>query len=166
MRARPIRAVSMSNSAVRKISWFKAWVRGFLTWGELFTRIVWAFLNPCSATWKEEHQSKRKFTCLPSRLDGWFIVQCTISNLFQIFISRQFYKINIPFFFNQSQSSTTLKSIYSEKVTKFCKISTVDWPLLHMRNLRWRLRKNLWPSQNIWTLTLPICAVIGWQIYV
>ena len=101
MRARPIRAVNMSNSAVRKISWFKAWVRGFLTWGELFTRIAWAFLNPCSATWKEEHQSKRKFTCLPWRLDGWFIVQCTISNLFQIFISRQFYKITNIYFFSQ-----------------------------------------------------------------
>ena len=37
-----------------------------------------------------------------------------------------------------------LKFIYSKKATKFCKISTVG---LHRR-----FRKNLWPSQNIWTL--------------
>ena len=26
------------------------------------------------------------------------------------------------------------------------------WLALHRRKVRWRLRKNLWPSQNIWTL--------------
>ena len=27
-----------------------------------------------------------------------------------------------------------------------------DWHYLHRTNLRWRFRKILWPSQNIWTL--------------
>ena len=43
-----------------------------------------------------------------------------------------------------------LKFTYSEKATKFCKISTVDCLDWH---LRWRFFKILWPSQN--TSTLP-----------
>ena len=30
-------------------------------------------------------------------------------------------------------------------------------PLQHRTNLRWWFRKNLWPSQNIWTLTIVAC---------
>ena len=59
----------------------------------------------------------------------------------------------LQFRFNFVENSyLQVKFVYSEKVTKFCEISTVDWSLLHRTNLRWRFRKNLWPSQNIWTL--------------
>ena len=49
--------------------------------------------------------------------------------------------------------SHDLKFINSEKATKFCKISTVDWLALHKTDLRCRFCKILCPSQNIWTLT-------------
>ena len=54
---------------------------------------------------------------------------------------------------------SNIKFTYSEKAKKVCKISTVDltWPLLHRANLRWRFCKNLWPSQNIWTLQICWC---------
>ena len=38
----------------------------------------------------------------------------------------------------------------------FAKSPSQIWPLLHRTNLRWRLCKNLWPSQNTWTLHLTI----------
>ena len=41
-----------------------------------------------------------------------------------------------------------VKFIYSEKATKFCEISTVSKLIVNRTNLRWRFRKNLWPSQN------------------
>ena len=44
-----------------------------------------------------------------------------------------------------------LKFIYSEKVTTFCEISTLNLTVVHMTNRRWKFRKQLWPSQNIWT---------------
>ena len=49
---------------------------------------------------------------------------------------------------------TLVKFIFSEKATKFYKISTVNLTVttLHRTNLRWRFRKKLWPFQNIWTL--------------
>ena len=42
-----------------------------------------------------------------------------------------------------------LKSIYSEKATKFCEISTVDLSYVSVVPDLWRFRKILWPSQNI-----------------
>ena len=47
-----------------------------------------------------------------------------------------------------------IKFIYSEKATKFCEIFPVDFDRYYIgrTNLRWRFRKNVWPSQNIWTL--------------
>ena len=53
--------------------------------------------------------------------------------------------------------SDKIKFIYSEKATKFCKISTnylIIWLAVHRTNNWWRFRKVLWPSQNIWTLTV------------
>ena len=40
------------------------------------------------------------------------------------------------------------------RVINFCKesLSVISLWLLHRTNLRWRFRKILWPSQNIWTL--------------
>ena len=42
----------------------------------------------------------------------------------------------------------------------FAKSSPYIWPLLHRTTLRWRFHKNLWPSQNIWTL-LTFCKIIN-----
>ena len=51
------------------------------------------------------------------------------------------------------QCSSILKFIYSEKATKFCKISTLLLSyVVPVKKVRWRFRKILWPSQNIWTL--------------
>ena len=52
-----------------------------------------------------------------------------------------------------------LKFIYSEKTTKFYEISPYFWLALHRTKARWRFRKILWPSQNIWTLAL----FLAWQ---
>ena len=41
--------------------------------------------------------------------------------------------------------------VYSEKATKFCKISSLLLSTVHTDKIRWRFRKLLWPSQNIWT---------------
>ena len=42
-----------------------------------------------------------------------------------------------------------VKFIYSEKATKFCKISTLNLTTSSTQsNLRWRFHKILWPSQN------------------
>ena len=49
-----------------------------------------------------------------------------------------------------------LKFIYSEKVTKFCEITTVDLSYVVRSNLHWRFCKILWPFQNIWTLIIEI----------
>ena len=43
-----------------------------------------------------------------------------------------------------------IKFIYSEKAIKFT--YTFDWHYIHRTKVRWRFRKILWPSQNIWTL--------------
>ena len=56
-----------------------------------------------------------------------------------------------------------IKFIYSEKVTKFCQIST--WLLTgttYRTKVRWRYRKILWLSQNIWTLIV----IITWQVFI
>ena len=45
-----------------------------------------------------------------------------------------------------------LKFIYSEKATRFCKISTLLLSVCTVDKVRWRFRKILWPSQNIRTL--------------
>ena len=48
-----------------------------------------------------------------------------------------------------------LKFVYSEKATKFCKISTLllSTPGTYIQTkVMWRFLKILWPSQNIWTL--------------
>ena len=39
------------------------------------------------------------------------------------------------------------------EATKFCKSPPYFWLALHRIKVRWRFRKILWPSQNIWTLT-------------
>ena len=46
--------------------------------------------------------------------------------------------------------SWQLKFIYSEKATKSCEISTNYFS----SNNWWRFCKILWPSQNLWTLTI------------
>ena len=49
-----------------------------------------------------------------------------------------------------------IKFICSEKATKFCEIPT-NWficPMYCQSNNWWRFLKILWPSQNIWTLTV------------
>ena len=48
-----------------------------------------------------------------------------------------------------------LNIIYSEKATKFFKISINYFLAVHRINNWWRFRKILWPSQNIWTLNEP-----------
>ena len=45
-----------------------------------------------------------------------------------------------------------LKFIYSEKPIRFCEILPYFWLALHRTKVRWRFRKILWSSQNIWTL--------------
>ena len=45
-----------------------------------------------------------------------------------------------------------LKLIYSEKATNFSKSSPYFWLQYIQSKVRWRFRKILWPSQNIWTL--------------
>ena len=45
-----------------------------------------------------------------------------------------------------------IKFIYSEKATKFCEIFTLLLSYVVPVKVRWRFRKILWPSQNIWTL--------------
>ena len=58
-----------------------------------------------------------------------------------------------------------LKFIYSEKATKFCEIFTVDLTVTTYRtNLQWRFRKNLWPSQNIWTLWLRLASLENYKL--
>ena len=49
-----------------------------------------------------------------------------------------------------NQNQGLVKFIYSEKATKFCE--NYFWLALHWTS-RWRFRKNLWPSQNIWILS-------------
>ena len=49
---------------------------------------------------------------------------------------------------------TIVKFIYSEKATKFCEISTNY--LYWQSNNWWRFHNILWPSQNIWTLSLEL----------
>ena len=51
-----------------------------------------------------------------------------------------------------------VKFIYSEKVTKS---SPYFWLALHRTKVRWRFRKILWPSQNIWTLSHSFVISIG-----
>ena len=58
----------------------------------------------------------------------------------------------LPFDCEYSYLIWTLKFIYSEKATKFCEIFTLLLTGKHGTNKRWRLRKLLRPSQNIWTL--------------
>ena len=54
-----------------------------------------------------------------------------------------------------------VKFIYSEKATKFCKIFTFLLICTTSdKSMRWRFCKNLWPSQNIWTLNIKI----NWKI--
>ena len=76
---------------------------------------------------------------------------------------------------NRERKENYAKFTYSEKATKFCEISTVNLTIqIHIEdfrileniityversNLRWRFRKILWPSQNIWTLP---CPTIFW----
>ena len=63
-----------------------------------------------------------------------------------------------------------LKFIYSEKATKFCEIFTIlltsptfDWHY-NRTKVRWRFRKILWPSHNIWTLYKGECKIgIIWE---
>ena len=43
-------------------------------------------------------------------------------------------------------------SIYSEKATKFAKSSPYFWPQYIQSKVRWKFRKILWPSWNIWTI--------------
>ena len=45
-----------------------------------------------------------------------------------------------------------VKFIYSEKATKFCEISTLLLTGTKYDKVRWKFRKMLWPSQNIWIL--------------
>ena len=54
-------------------------------------------------------------------------------------------------FSNSCFVRTLLKFIYSEKARKFCEIFTLH--LMYCQSkVRWRFRKILWPSQNIWPL--------------
>ena len=54
----------------------------------------------------------------------------------------------IPYVSKQMVSKVRI----SEKATKFCKIFK-DFCLQYIKEkVRWRFRKNLWPSQNTWTL--------------
>ena len=46
-----------------------------------------------------------------------------------------------------------LKFIYSEKATKVCEIFTLSLSYVLQSKIRWRFRKILWHSQNIWTIT-------------
>ena len=59
-------------------------------------------------------------------------------------------------------ASNCLKFIYSEKATKFCKIFTYFWLVLHRTKVKWRFRKISWPRQNIWTLSTKIRNAISW----
>ena len=55
--------------------------------------------------------------------------------------------------FNWSFRANTLKFRYSEKATKFLKMSYFVLMLLsNFKKTRWRFFQILWPSQNIWTL--------------
>ena len=45
-----------------------------------------------------------------------------------------------------------LKFIYSGRPQNLTKSSTYFWLALHRTKVRWRFRKILWPSGNIWTL--------------
>ena len=46
-----------------------------------------------------------------------------------------------------------MKSLYILRRTQnFAKSSPYFWLALHRTKVRWRFRKILWPSQNIWTL--------------
>ena len=42
----------------------------------------------------------------------------------------------------------------------FAKSPHYFWLALHRKKIRWRFRKILWPSQNIWTLTASVFDVI------
>ena len=72
--------------------------------------------------------------------------KCTLSNIYHKlpWKSMQFFQqlFSDAFWF-------FLKFIYSDKVTKFCEISTVD--LSHVVPVKSTV-EILWPSQNIWTL--------------
>ena len=71
-----------------------------------------------------------------------------LSDEFDFYIHSKYWMFAIWIFVYWNGRSLLLKFIYSEKATKFCEISTVDC----QSNLRWRFRKIIWPSQNIWTL--------------
>ena len=47
-----------------------------------------------------------------------------------------------------------LKLIYSEKATKNFESPPIICPMYCQSNNWWRFRKILWPSQNMWTLTI------------
>ena len=56
---------------------------------------------------------------------------------------------------------SVVKFIYSEKATKFCEIFSLLLTVCTV--VRWRFRKILWPSQNIWTLNH---VITDWQKHV
>ena len=47
--------------------------------------------------------------------------------------------------------------------TKFCEISTLQYI---QTKVRWRFRKILWPSQNIWTLKLCTFLIFNFTSYI
>ena len=77
------------------------------------------------------------------------IFESLFSQMFQYYhdfiIKLSFFSILLATLNHPPLFLPILKFIYSEKATKFCEIST----LLLSIKVRWRFRKNLWPSQNI-----------------
>ena len=55
---------------------------------------------------------------------------------------------------------TLHKFIYSEKAKNFCEISTLLLTTVQS-GVRWRFCKFLWPTQNIWTLTLLVSNYVN-----
>ena len=63
------------------------------------------------------------------------------------------YRILLSWFIHFILIYVLVKFIYSEKATKFCEIFTLLFFDFRTK-VRWRFRTILWPSRNVWTLTM------------
>ena len=58
----------------------------------------------------------------------------------------------INLMFESAYKFSCSSSYILRRPQKFAKYSPYSWLALHRTKVRWRFRKILWPSQNIWTL--------------
>ena len=120
-----------------------------------------------SSVFVNVHPEAKPLKYVPATIFDWNLLSVTILALIYIFAFKHWQKrTSITSNFIGSllvlpkNQTTYIKFIYSEKATKFCEIFTL---LLTSTNfvltkVRWRFRKILWPSQNIWTYKYWTCT--------